>query len=160
MSPSVDVSRLELDKGGFPEHMSGGRHGAFDRDRLRSRLESRASFRHLRGHHGAALPLRRRASVAGGRPLTLAGFTTIKQANDQFVLHNYVTTFALVVIPILLGDLIAYGLGRRYGLGLTERSASASRAHAATGSPACEPGSAATAPSPCSWDDRSRLCDS
>jgi membrane protein DedA with SNARE-associated domain len=54
-------------------------------------------------------------------PLTLAGFTTIKQANDQFVLANYLTTFMLVVIPILLGDLIAYTLGRRYGLGLSSR---------------------------------------
>jgi membrane protein DedA with SNARE-associated domain len=54
-------------------------------------------------------------------PLTLAGFTTIKQANDQFVFANYLTTFILVVIPILLGDLIAYGLGRRYGLGLSSR---------------------------------------
>jgi membrane protein DedA with SNARE-associated domain len=54
-------------------------------------------------------------------PLTLAGFTTIKQANDHFVFGHYLTTFVLVVIPILLGDLIAYGLGRRYGLGLLER---------------------------------------
>jgi membrane protein DedA with SNARE-associated domain len=54
-------------------------------------------------------------------PLTLAGFTTIKQANDHFVAGHYLTTFALVVIPILLGDLVAYGLGRRYGLGVRER---------------------------------------
>jgi membrane protein DedA with SNARE-associated domain len=54
-------------------------------------------------------------------PLTLAGFTTIKQTNDQFLPAYYLMTFALVVIPILLGDLVAYGLGRRYGLGLRER---------------------------------------
>jgi membrane protein DedA with SNARE-associated domain len=54
-------------------------------------------------------------------PLTLAGFTTIKQANDHFVLGHFLTTFVIVVIPILLGDLIAYGLGNRYGLGLRER---------------------------------------
>ena len=56
-------------------------------------------------------------------PLTIAGFTTIKQAHDEFVLAHYLTTFATVVIPILLGDLIAYALGRRYGLGMTERIA-------------------------------------
>ena len=54
-------------------------------------------------------------------PLTIAGFTTIKQAHDQFVFVHYVTTFVVVVIPILLGDLMAYGLGSRYGLGLPER---------------------------------------
>jgi membrane protein DedA with SNARE-associated domain len=54
-------------------------------------------------------------------PLTIAGFTTIKQAQDQFVPAHYLTTFVTVVIPILLGDLIAYALGRRFGLGLTER---------------------------------------
>jgi membrane protein DedA with SNARE-associated domain len=54
-------------------------------------------------------------------PLTIAGFTTIKQAHDQFVFAHYLTTFAVVVIPILLGDLIAYGLGRRYGIGLSGR---------------------------------------
>lgn len=54
-------------------------------------------------------------------PLTLAGFTTIKQSNDQFLLAHYLMTFTLVVIPILLGDLVAYGLGRRYGLGVRER---------------------------------------
>jgi membrane protein DedA with SNARE-associated domain len=54
-------------------------------------------------------------------PLSLAGFTTIKQANDHFVFGHYLTTFMVVVIPILLGDLVAYWLGRRYGLGLTRR---------------------------------------
>jgi membrane protein DedA with SNARE-associated domain len=54
-------------------------------------------------------------------PLTIAGFTTIKQAHDQFVFVDYLTTFVVVVIPILLGDLIAYTLGRRYGLVLPER---------------------------------------
>jgi membrane protein DedA with SNARE-associated domain len=54
-------------------------------------------------------------------PLTLAGFTVIKQAGDVFVLSHYVVTFLVVVVPILGGDMIAYTLGRRYGLGLTER---------------------------------------
>ncbi|HKQ67758.1 MAG TPA: DedA family protein [Polyangiaceae bacterium] len=54
-------------------------------------------------------------------PLTLAGFTTIKQADGHFVLGRFLATFAMVVIPILLGDLIAYGLGRRFGLDLRER---------------------------------------
>lgn len=54
-------------------------------------------------------------------PLTLAGFTTIRQANDHFVLSHYLTTFVVVVIPILLGDILAYGLGARFGLGLRER---------------------------------------
>jgi membrane protein DedA with SNARE-associated domain len=54
-------------------------------------------------------------------PLTLAGFTTIKQAHDSFVLGHYAATFVVVVVPILLGDIIAYSLGRRYGMGLRER---------------------------------------
>jgi membrane protein DedA with SNARE-associated domain len=54
-------------------------------------------------------------------PLTVAGFTTFEQANEQFSLGHYVTTFVMVVIPILLGDLIAYWLGHRFGLRLTER---------------------------------------
>ena len=61
-------------------------------------------------------------------PLTLAGFTTIKQASDEFVMGHYVLTFTLVVVPILLGDMIAYGLGRRYGLGLLHRVAGLRRA--------------------------------
>jgi membrane protein DedA with SNARE-associated domain len=54
-------------------------------------------------------------------PLTLAGFTTMKQAGDSFVLANFVATFLVVVAPILLGDIVAYSLGRKYGLGLRER---------------------------------------
>jgi membrane protein DedA with SNARE-associated domain len=54
-------------------------------------------------------------------PLTIAGFTTIKQAHDQFVFVHYLATFVVVVIPILLGDLIAYALGSRYGLVLPQR---------------------------------------
>ena len=48
-------------------------------------------------------------------PLTLAGFTTFKQANETFVFAHFASTFFIVVIPILAGDLIAYGLGRRLG---------------------------------------------
>ncbi len=54
-------------------------------------------------------------------PLTLAGFTTIKQAHDGFFVEHFALTFAVVVVPILLGDMIAYSLGRRYGLGLRDR---------------------------------------
>lgn len=54
-------------------------------------------------------------------PLTLAGFTTYKQANDVFVWWNFVVTFVVVVIPILLGDMLAYAMGRRFGFGLRER---------------------------------------
>jgi membrane protein DedA with SNARE-associated domain len=54
-------------------------------------------------------------------PLTLAGFTVIKQAGDVFIFSHYAVTFLVVVVPILGGDMIAYSLGRRYGLGLTER---------------------------------------
>jgi membrane protein DedA with SNARE-associated domain len=54
-------------------------------------------------------------------PLTLAGFTTIKQAHGRFELERYFVTFVIVVIPILLGDLIAYGLGKKYGLELRDR---------------------------------------
>ena len=54
-------------------------------------------------------------------PLTLAGFTTTVQANFEFDAGRMLTTFLIVLVPILLGDLIAYGLGRRFGLGLRER---------------------------------------
>jgi membrane protein DedA with SNARE-associated domain len=55
-------------------------------------------------------------------PLTLAGFTTTKLINDQFVFSSFVFTFVAVVIPILAGDLVAYGMGRRFGFKLRERS--------------------------------------
>jgi membrane protein DedA with SNARE-associated domain len=51
-------------------------------------------------------------------PLTLSGFTTYKQAGDAFVWWHYVVTFATVVVPILLGDLVAYALGRKFGWAL------------------------------------------
>ena len=54
-------------------------------------------------------------------PLTLAGFTAIKQAQDHFVFGYFAATFAIVAIPILLGDIIAYSLGSRLGLELRER---------------------------------------
>ncbi len=54
-------------------------------------------------------------------PLTLAGFTTIKQAHHHFKLERYFLTFVIVVVPILLGDLVAYGLGKKYGLELRDR---------------------------------------
>lgn len=48
-------------------------------------------------------------------PLTLSGFTTYKQSGETFVWWRYGVTFGIVVIPILLGDLVAYGMGRRFG---------------------------------------------
>ncbi len=54
-------------------------------------------------------------------PLTLAGFTTHKQAGDRIVLADLVLTYILVVIPILLGDIGAWTLGRRFGLEIRDR---------------------------------------
>jgi membrane protein DedA with SNARE-associated domain len=54
-------------------------------------------------------------------PLTLAGFTIMKQARDVFIPTHFAVAFLILAIPILGGDIIAYSLGRRYGLGLTER---------------------------------------
>ncbi len=54
-------------------------------------------------------------------PLTLAGFTTFKQAHDHVLVGHFLATFVMVVVPILLGDLLAYNLGSRYGFGLRER---------------------------------------
>jgi len=51
-------------------------------------------------------------------PLTLSGFTTYKQSGDAFIWWHYVVTFTMVVVPILLGDLVAYGMGRRWGWAL------------------------------------------
>jgi membrane protein DedA with SNARE-associated domain len=48
-------------------------------------------------------------------PLTLSGFTTYKQSGETFIWWRYVITFGIVVVPILLGDLVAYWMGRRYG---------------------------------------------
>jgi membrane protein DedA with SNARE-associated domain len=54
-------------------------------------------------------------------PLTIAGFTTFKQCNDEFVFHSFLLTFIFVVIPILSGDLVAYHMGKRWGFGLRDR---------------------------------------
>ena len=51
-------------------------------------------------------------------PLMLSGFTRYKQSGDVFVWWHYVGTFFTAVIPILLGDLLAYSLGRRFGWAL------------------------------------------
>lgn len=54
-------------------------------------------------------------------PLTASGFTTFKQCGDSFVLWRYLLTFAVVVIPILSGDLVAYTMGRRWGLPIRDK---------------------------------------
>ena len=54
-------------------------------------------------------------------PLTLAGFTISHQTQGQFVPGYFLAAFALVVVPIIFGDLIAYAMGRRFGLGLGQR---------------------------------------
>ena len=54
-------------------------------------------------------------------PLTIAGFTTFKQSQDVFHFPHYVLAFFFVCTPILLGDLVAYHMGKRYGFGLRDR---------------------------------------
>ncbi len=54
-------------------------------------------------------------------PLTLAGFTTLKSSHDVFVFWRFVLAFVAVTIPILTGDVLAYTLGRRFGLGIRDR---------------------------------------
>ena len=54
-------------------------------------------------------------------PLTLSGFTTAIRDEGHFVFAHYLTTFLIVVVPILTGDLCAYWLGRRFGLPLRHR---------------------------------------
>ncbi len=56
-------------------------------------------------------------------PLTLTGFTVAQQTNGQFVPGHFLMAFLVVLAPILGGDLIAYWLGRRFGLGLGHRIA-------------------------------------
>jgi membrane protein DedA with SNARE-associated domain len=48
-------------------------------------------------------------------PLTAAGFTSYKYGGDQFVPTVFLTALVAVTIPILVGDLGAYALGRRFG---------------------------------------------
>lgn len=54
-------------------------------------------------------------------PLTVSGFTTFKLSGDKFVPLNYAATMAVVIIPILLGDLLTYSIGRRWGFALPQR---------------------------------------
>ncbi len=54
-------------------------------------------------------------------PLSIAGFTTFKQSNDQFVFLHYLAAFLFVVIPILSGDLVAYHMGKKFGFGIRDR---------------------------------------
>ena len=54
-------------------------------------------------------------------PLTLAGFTISLQTQGRLAPGYFLGAFALVVVPIIGGDLIAYTMGRRFGLGLGQR---------------------------------------
>jgi membrane protein DedA with SNARE-associated domain len=54
-------------------------------------------------------------------PLTATGFTTFKQAGDTFIWWRYLMAFAMTVTPILIGDVCAYSLGRRFGMPLRDR---------------------------------------
>ncbi len=54
-------------------------------------------------------------------PLTISGFTTFKLSGDKFVLLNYAITMAVVIVPILAGDLLTYSIGRRWGFALPAR---------------------------------------
>lgn len=64
---------------------------------------------------GAGLP------IPEDIPLTIVGFTTTKESGDVFVFSSFVRAFILVTIPILAGDLIAYGMGHRWGMSLRDR---------------------------------------
>jgi membrane protein DedA with SNARE-associated domain len=54
-------------------------------------------------------------------PLTLTGFTTYKQSGDQFDLLHYAVAFCIVTVPILLGDMCTWYMGRRWGFELRDR---------------------------------------
>jgi membrane protein DedA with SNARE-associated domain len=54
-------------------------------------------------------------------PLTATGFTTFKQSGDELIWWRYLLAFVMVVTPILLGDIGAYTLGKRFGLPLRDR---------------------------------------
>ena len=54
-------------------------------------------------------------------PLTISGFTTFKLSGERFVALNYAITMAVVIVPILAGDLLTYSIGRRWGFSLPAR---------------------------------------
>jgi membrane protein DedA with SNARE-associated domain len=54
-------------------------------------------------------------------PLTMSGFTTQIQNGDRFLLWPFAVAFCTVTVPILLGDLVAYGMGRRWGFAIRDR---------------------------------------
>lgn len=53
--------------------------------------------------------------------LTLAGFSTYKQADDTFVWYGFAGAFAACTVAILIGDIAAWWLGRRYGFAIRDR---------------------------------------
>lgn len=53
--------------------------------------------------------------------LTLAGFTSFKMGNDQFVWYYFVLAFLACSGAILVGDIGAWGLGRKYGFAIRDR---------------------------------------
>jgi membrane protein DedA with SNARE-associated domain len=54
-------------------------------------------------------------------PLTLSGFTTQMQIGERSSVWPFVVAFGTVTVPILLGDLVAYGMGRRWGFAVRDR---------------------------------------
>ncbi len=53
--------------------------------------------------------------------LTLAGFTSFKLGNDRFVWYYFLVAFLSCSAAILVGDIGAWGLGRRYGFAIRDR---------------------------------------
>lgn len=53
--------------------------------------------------------------------LMLAGFSAYKQAGDQFVWWAYVLAFFVCTVSNLIGDSLAWGMGKRWGFGIRNR---------------------------------------
>lgn len=53
--------------------------------------------------------------------LTLAGFSAYKQAGDRFVWYYFVAAFFACTTANLIGDSVAWWMGRRYGFAIRDR---------------------------------------
>jgi membrane protein DedA with SNARE-associated domain len=53
--------------------------------------------------------------------LTLAGFSTYKQSGNEFVWYSFVGAFAATSVAILVGDIGAWYLGKRFGFAIRDR---------------------------------------